>query len=126
MARKQKKIIFQIGVPLETQPHRQNLLINRLTRAASGLCGGCTTMYQRGWWIEGAEIAAETFTGAVKEEGCLTIELTCELEKYERTLAQMKQMIAQTVTNTGVPADWVHVTVLDMTAEHFSIKELMA
>lgn len=125
MARKQKKIVFQIGVPLETQPHRQNLLIHRLTRSASGLCGGCTTSYQRGWWIEGAENAAETFGGEVKEEACFAIELTCELEKYERVLAQMKQVIAQTVTNTGIDANWVHVTVIDMTAEHFSIKEMM-
>ena len=123
MGRPQKKITFQIGTSV-TVPDLFKLRED-LAAVASRQCGGCTTSVKQGWWIDGAEEPAATFEGRPEQEVCIDLEVTCEPAKYDKVLGLMKRSIAIILCDRDATANWVHVSVVDMIGEHFSVKELL-
>lgn len=114
--RAQTKFVFQIGLP-ENQPQFAGGVI----RAASRLCGGCTTSTKEGWWMEDGDQHKPVFEGKLEREVCFELELTCERHKAEGVYEAMRMAIADMARHWGVDTNWIHVTETQMVGRHFSI-----
>lgn len=114
--RKQTKFTFQIGYAAQHQEFELAII-----RAASRVCGGCTTTTKQGWWAAYDDCNCDTFVGDPELEHCFELELTCEEAKAERAYRDVQLAICEAVARWGVQVNWVHVTETEMRGRHFSV-----
>lgn len=117
--RAQTKFTFQIGYPAQ-HPQFEGAIV----RAASRICGGCTTSTKTGWWCEDGDSHLETFSGKLEREHCFELELTCERHKAERAYSEVAEAIAQAALDWGVDTTWVHVSETQMIGRHFNVHQI--
>ena len=114
--REQIKFIFQIGYAAQSEAFETAVI-----KAASSLCGGCTTRCSTGWWKADGDEKKAAFHGKLEQEHCFELELTCELHKAERVYQDMTGYIAAAAQGEGVDTNWVHVSETVMRGRHFSV-----
>jgi hypothetical protein len=119
--RKQIKFTFQIGYPV-----KNSLFEAKIIRAASRICGGCTTSSKVGWWCDDGDERKDRFNATAMREHCFELELTCEPAKAESAYSEMREAIATAAYAFGVNTNWVHVTETEMTGRHFSVQDTLA
>jgi len=119
--RNQIKFTFQIGYPSQDVSFEADVI-----KAASKVCGGCTTATKTGWWMDDGASHADTFKGTLAREHCFELELTCEQNKAERAYDDICAAIAASALRHDVNTNWVHVSEVVMTGRHFSVEAINA
>lgn len=119
--RNQIKFIFQIGYAIQCDGFEVDVI-----KAASTLCGGCTTRCSTGWWKADGDQHKAAFEGELEQEHCFELELTCELHKADRVYSDLCGHIAAAAKHWHVDTNWVHVSETAITGRHFSVAAINA
>lgn len=120
--RKQVAYTFYIGSKYRGPAFEQEVI-----RSASRICGGCTVIPGKGYWMsDGAEKGVCLFKGDMEEEHVFILKLTSEWFKSKMTYNLMQAAIVDAAKKHGMQTDWVHVEAVEMQGMHFSVKEALA
>lgn len=123
--RSQTELRFIVGFPLTGHDPEIDSAINAIVEGISAKCGGCTVVYDEGYWKEDGAKHHTTFTGKLHIEEAVTFQVTCENHKLEDVYFHVRKLICETVTRWEIPVDWVHVIETPIIGRHFSVKRDM-
>ena len=113
--REQVTLKFYIGY----DPLPDDRFEHEIVRAASEMCGGCTTLPGTGYWCEDGDQKKVTFSSPVQSEHVFILELTTETDKTEVVYRSMRNRIAAWADHLGVETQWVHVSATRTMGLHF-------